>query len=164
MYFCSVNGNCRVTICTLSSAHWQQASKRVQPCGALSWFGKIEINAPINTIIIITIIIIIILIIIKIIIIKIKTGSLENLHHGPAGAKSIQSVSVKRSSKDGGNLPGCPREETVSEGEVTETHRRPHYFRRKWPEMTVEELTALTVSLRSAVHKMRQKASWAECM
>ena len=27
MYFCTVNGNSRVMICTLSSAHWQQASK-----------------------------------------------------------------------------------------------------------------------------------------
>ena len=27
MYFCTVNGNSRVMICTLSSARWQQASK-----------------------------------------------------------------------------------------------------------------------------------------
>ena len=53
-------------ICELSSAHWQ-------PCGALNRFGKIGINAPINTIIIIIIIIIImIIIIIKNKIIKIK--------------------------------------------------------------------------------------------
>ena len=30
--------------CTLSSAHWQQASKRSSPCGALSRFEKIEIK------------------------------------------------------------------------------------------------------------------------
>ena len=37
-----------------------QVSKlSLQPCGALSQFGKIEINAPVNTIIIIIIIIII---------------------------------------------------------------------------------------------------------
>ena len=27
MYFCTVNVNSRVVICTISSAHWQQASK-----------------------------------------------------------------------------------------------------------------------------------------
>ena len=37
-------------ICTLSSAHWQQASKLSSPCGALSRFEKIEITAPINAI------------------------------------------------------------------------------------------------------------------
>ena len=50
MYFCTVNGNSKVMMCTLSSAHWQQASKLSSPCGALSRFEKIEINAPINTI------------------------------------------------------------------------------------------------------------------
>ena len=40
-------------ICTLSCAHWQQASKGFQPCSVLSLFGKIEINVPINTVIII---------------------------------------------------------------------------------------------------------------
>ena len=50
MYFCTVTGNSRVMICTLSSAHWQQASKH-SACSALSRFGKIEINAPINRII-----------------------------------------------------------------------------------------------------------------
>ena len=57
MYFCTVNGNSTISkamICTLSSAHWQQASK-YQPCGASSRLGKIEINAPINIIIIIII-------------------------------------------------------------------------------------------------------------
>ena len=43
-------------------AHWQQASN-FQPCGALSRFGKIEINAPITIVIIIIIIIVIISII-----------------------------------------------------------------------------------------------------
>ena len=42
-------------ICTLSSAHSQQASK-LQPCSSFSLFGKIEINAPINVVIIIIII------------------------------------------------------------------------------------------------------------
>ena len=37
MYFCAVNENSRVMICTLSSAHWQQVSKSFQPCSALSW-------------------------------------------------------------------------------------------------------------------------------
>ena len=46
MYFCTVNGNNKAMICTLSSAHWQ-------PCGALNRFGKIGVNTPINTIIII---------------------------------------------------------------------------------------------------------------
>ena len=52
MYFCTVNGNSKVMICTLSSPHWQHAGfKNFQPCGALSWFQNIEINAPIiNTI------------------------------------------------------------------------------------------------------------------
>ena len=52
-YFCTVNGNSRAMICTLSSAHWQQASK----FSALQRFEsirkKIQINGPINTIIII---------------------------------------------------------------------------------------------------------------
>ena len=34
-------------ICTLSGAHWQQATN-IQPCGALTSFGKIEINASNN--------------------------------------------------------------------------------------------------------------------
>ena len=55
MYFCTASVNSRVMICTLSSAHWQQASK-IQPCGALNYFGKIEINAP-NSIMIIIIVI-----------------------------------------------------------------------------------------------------------
>ena len=50
MYFCTVNGNSKIMICTLSSAHWQQASKLSSPCGALSRFETTEINAPINTI------------------------------------------------------------------------------------------------------------------
>ena len=64
MYFCTVNRNSRVMTCTLSSAHWQQASKSFQPCGALSRFGKIEINALINTIILMIINVKIIIIII----------------------------------------------------------------------------------------------------
>ena len=52
MYFSTVNVNSRVMICTLSSAHWQQASKHLA-CGALNWFGMIEINAPITIVIII---------------------------------------------------------------------------------------------------------------
>ena len=47
-----------VVICTLRDAHWQHLKLHsVQPCSALNWFGKIEINAPINIIIIIIIII-----------------------------------------------------------------------------------------------------------
>ena len=50
-----------VMICTLSSGtHWQQASK-FSACGTLSSFGKIEVNAPINGVLIIIIIIIIII-------------------------------------------------------------------------------------------------------
>ena len=44
-----IRGNSRVMICPSSSAHWQQASK-LQACGALNRFGKIEINAPMNII------------------------------------------------------------------------------------------------------------------
>ena len=55
MYVCTVNGNSRAT-----------GFKSFQPYSALSSFGKIEINAPINTIIMIRIIIIIIIIILKI--------------------------------------------------------------------------------------------------
>ena len=65
MYCCTVNGNSRTMICTLSSAHWQRASKL---SGCLSRFRKIDINAPINILIIIIIIVIIIMIIIIIII------------------------------------------------------------------------------------------------
>ena len=60
MYFCTVNGNSRAMICTLSRAHWLQS---FYPCDALSRFGKVEIYAPINRR---RIIIIIIIIIIKI--------------------------------------------------------------------------------------------------
>ena len=38
MYFCTVNVNSRVMICTLSSAHWQQASKlSALRCFELIW-------------------------------------------------------------------------------------------------------------------------------
>ena len=50
MYLCTVNLNGGVMICTLSSADWQQAWK-LQPCGTLNCFGKIEINAPINIVV-----------------------------------------------------------------------------------------------------------------
>ena len=50
MYLCTVNLNGGVMICMLSSADWQQAWK-LQPCGALNWFGMIEINAPINIVV-----------------------------------------------------------------------------------------------------------------
>ena len=33
--------------------HWQEASQSFHPCGASSLFGKIEIKAPIDTIIIV---------------------------------------------------------------------------------------------------------------
>ena len=56
MYFSTVNGNSRAMIRTLSRAHWLQS---FYPCDALSRFGKVEIYAPINRIIIIIIIIII---------------------------------------------------------------------------------------------------------
>ena len=46
MYFCTVNVNSRVMICTLSSRF-----QSFQPCGPLNWFGKIEINAPIHAVI-----------------------------------------------------------------------------------------------------------------
>ena len=49
MYFCTVNRNSKVMICTLSSAHWQQASKLSSPCALSRFeFEKIEINTPIK--------------------------------------------------------------------------------------------------------------------
>ena len=39
MYICTVNGNSRVMICTLSSAHWQQASK-LSALWCFDFFGK----------------------------------------------------------------------------------------------------------------------------
>ena len=50
MYFCTVNENSRVMICTLKQCPLAAGFNAFSPCGALSQFGKNEIKAPINTI------------------------------------------------------------------------------------------------------------------
>ena len=50
MYFCAVNVNSRVVICTLKVEPTGSKLTSFQPSGALSRFGQMEINAPCNII------------------------------------------------------------------------------------------------------------------